>query len=32
MLHRSSKEGVGDEREDEHEMSLYMSGVVAPCA
>ena len=25
MLHRSSKEGVGDEREDEHEMSLYMS-------
>jgi len=26
MLHRSSKEGVGGEREDEHEMSLYMSG------
>jgi hypothetical protein len=25
MLHRSSKVGVGDEREDEHEMRLYMS-------
>ena len=26
MLHRSNREGVGDEREDEHEMRPYMSG------